>query len=166
MHHGDNLITIRHGGKTGGRAGMSPNTKLKGSFSRDGLEKIAAEADYDANKVAALYKISTRQLERMFQSSSCQLVSCLRCLCFLLLNPPNSSPVSEFPVPHSSLSDLIRPGPTIKNLFFTRRSAVSASSCQNPPSAFNTKLPNEPTNISPAYAHVKIAFLIFDISIP
>jgi len=48
---------------------MSPNIKVKNAFSRDRLEKTAAEADYDARKLAHIHHISTRQLERMFQSS-------------------------------------------------------------------------------------------------
>jgi AraC-like DNA-binding protein len=48
---------------------MSRNSKLKTAFSRERLERIAIEADYDATKVAAWYQISTRQMERMFQSS-------------------------------------------------------------------------------------------------
>ena len=53
----------------GAGAMASLNDKHNGWLSRDELERMAASANYDATKMAALFNISTRQLERKFKLS-------------------------------------------------------------------------------------------------
>jgi AraC-like DNA-binding protein len=56
--------------KTTGATRVKPQkSTLKDLFGGSLPEKIAVEADYDARRVAALCNISTRQLERYFQST-------------------------------------------------------------------------------------------------